>query len=133
MLSLRNLLLAVGAAASLPAAASDMKDPAKAMAAEDQRELEVWVDLSVAPLSTARHASAAEREALRTRIGAQQDEVALALAALGATETGRVQLLRNSIAVRIPRGRIDEVRRISGVSGVRVVRHVMRPPPDPKG
>jgi hypothetical protein len=115
-----------------PSSGTGLKGPAKSMSTEDKQDVEIWVDLTLPALATARQASPAEREALRARVDAQQDEVTAALHVLGAVEIGRVQLLRNAVAVRLPRGRISEVKQISGVGGVRVVRHADLHPPDPK-
>lgn len=90
--------------------------------------LEVWVDLSVPPLSTLAGEDRETRDALRARITKQQDEVMLQLASLGAEERGRVVQVRNAIAVRIPSSALAQARAIPGVVKVRVVKHRKRTP-----
>jgi hypothetical protein len=90
--------------------------------------LEVWLDLSEPELAASSRHTACAREAHRERIVAEQNRVAAALKALGGTERGRVQLLRNSIAADLPRDQIDAARRIPGVRALRLVRHVDRQP-----
>lgn len=98
-----------------------------------QAWVEVWIDLSVPELASLPPGQAAEREALRLRIAAQQDQVMDALRALGAVEIGRVQQLRNALAVRLPASQLAAARALAGVRGVRVVRDVERRPPLPPG
>ncbi len=93
-----------------------------------QEELEVWIDLSVPPLSTLSGANLEARDALRTRITKQQDEVMSHLAPLGAEELARVVQVRNAIAVRIPSSQLTQARAIPGVVKVRVVKHRKRMP-----
>jgi len=93
--------------------------------------VEVWLDLSEPELARLPPGDRTAREAQLQRITAEQDRVAAALRLLDGVERGRVQLLRNSIAADLPRERIDAVRLIPGVRAVRVVRHVVRPPPVP--
>jgi hypothetical protein len=94
--------------------------------------VDVWVDLDLPALVSKAGAEPAEREALRARIIAQQRDVLAALKTLGAVERGRVQQLRNAIAVTLAREQIDAARRIPGVRAVRVVRHAERTPPPPR-
>lgn len=91
-----------------------------------QEELEVWVDLSVPPLSTQSAQNREARAALRARIERQQDEVMSQLTALGATESARVIEVRNSIAVRIPSSALTRARTLPGVIKVRAVKHRQR-------
>lgn len=91
-----------------------------------------WVDLSEPALAGLSRASAIEREAHRRRILEQQDRVAAALRSLGAVELGRVQLLRNSIAVHLPRDQVGAAGQISGVLALRPLRDVHRSPPHPR-
>ena len=99
---------------------------------DDKDWVEVWFDLTVPALSETRDAALVQRDALRARIVAQQIEVMASLSSLGAVEAGRVQLLRNAIAVRMPREQIDAGRLIPGIRAVRIVRHIERDPPNPK-
>jgi hypothetical protein len=96
--------------------------PAAAASAEASDVVEVWVDLSVPALATLPRTARGQRQALRQRIVHQQDAVMAQLAALGGHELGRVQQLRNAVAVRLPKAVLDEARRIPGVQRVRVVR-----------
>jgi hypothetical protein len=91
-------------------------------------EQEVWIDLSVPPLSTQSEHNREARAALRARIEKQQDEVMSQLAALGAKENARVTEVRNSIAVRIPSSALAEARALPGVVKVRPVKHRQRMP-----
>jgi hypothetical protein len=85
--------------------------------------ISVWVDLDLPALASVAAAKRGEREALRLRIGAQQDAVMDRLRALDAQEQARVQLVRNAIAVRLLPAQIEAARQIPGVRAVRVVRH----------
>lgn len=89
--------------------------------------IEVWVDLSLPALSTA--APGEPRAALKRELEAQQARVMAALRGLGAEEIGRVALLRNALAVRLPAAHLAVVRALPEVSGVRIVRDIERPPP----
>jgi hypothetical protein len=93
---------------------------------------DVWVDLDLPALASLPRQDTAKRQALRLRIVAQQDTVMAQLRRLGGQERGRVQLLRNALAVRLPRDQLDAARRLPGVHGVRPVRDVERPPPSSK-
>jgi hypothetical protein len=91
-------------------------------------EQEVWVDLSVPPLSTQPEQNREARGALRARIEKQQNDVMSQLAALGAKETARVIEVRNAIAVRIPSSAIADARALPGVVKVRAVKHRQQMP-----
>jgi hypothetical protein len=97
-------------------------------AAPQGEEVEVWVDLSVPPLSTEPVENREARAALRARIEKQQDEVMSQLAALGAKESARVTEVRNAIAVRIRPSAIPHARTLPGVVKVRAVKHRQRMP-----
>ena len=88
----------------------------------------VWVDLDLPELATTPRDQPAEREALRLRIHTQQQAVMDRLLELGAVEQGRVQLVRNALAVRLPGAQMAAARAIPGVRAVRPVRHVERGP-----
>ena len=88
----------------------------------------VWVDLDLPALASVPRNDAAARDALRSQILAQQDEVMRRLLELGATEQARVQTVRNALAVRLPATQIDTARLIPGVRSVRSVRNVERGP-----
>lgn len=91
----------------------------------------VWVDLDLPALAAHPRTRGAERDALRARIVAQQDAVMRQLRALGAQEQARIQQVRNALAVRIERSRLDAARAVPGVRALRAVRDVDRPPPLP--
>ena len=110
------------AAALLLASGVGAQSANQARADADGR-VSVWVDLDLPELASVAAAKRAEREALRLRIGAQQDAVMNRLRALDAQEQARVQLVRNAIAVRLPAAQIDAARQIPGVRAVRIVRH----------
>ncbi len=88
----------------------------------------VWVDLDLPELASLPRDQQAEREALRLRISAQQDQVMASLRALGAQEQARIQQVRNTLAVRLPATQIEAARLIPGVRALRVVRDVDRGP-----
>ncbi len=81
----------------------------------------VWVDLDLPELASLPADRVPERDALRQQILAQQEQVMARLRELGATEQGRVQLLRNALAVRLPANRIEAARQVPGVRAVRPV------------
>ena len=85
--------------------------------------VEVWVVLSEPALASLPRDAANERAELRRRIERQQDDIMAQLAALGAVESARVQLVRNAIAVRLPPAAIERVKKINGVTGVHAVSH----------
>jgi hypothetical protein len=88
---------------------------------------DVWVELSLPPAGRQEHRTPHER------ILEQQARVMSQLHQLGAIELGRVQLLRNALAVRLPCAQLDAARRLPGVRRLRPVRDVPRPPPASKG
>ena len=102
------------------ASANPTSDPA--------RWVTVWVDLDLPELASLPRERRAERAALRANILAQQDVVMARLRELGATEEGRVQQVRNALAVRLPGAQLQAARRIHGVRAVRPVRHIDRGP-----
>jgi hypothetical protein len=86
--------------------------------------VEVLVVLSEPALaSLPRAATAAERAELRRRIERQQDDIMTQLAALGAVESGRVQAVRNAIAVSLPPAAIERAKKIPGVISVHTISH----------
>lgn len=97
-------------------------------ATQAEEVVEVWVDLSVPPLSTQPAENREARAALRARIEKQQGEVMSQLEALGAKERARVIEVRNAIAVRIPSSTIAQARTLPGVVKVRAVKHRQRTP-----
>jgi hypothetical protein len=135
ILSLVCLSNAAAAGQELPSGAGTWTRPsasAPGSAADSLERLAVWVDLSEPALAGLSRASAIEREAHRRRILEQQDRVAAALRSLGAVELARVQLLRNSIAVHLPRDQVGAAGQISGVLALRPLRDVHRSPPHPR-
>jgi len=93
----------------------------------------VWIELDLPALASVPRGDVAARQVLRRRIEQQQNAVMAALRGLGAQERGRVRLLRNALAVRLPRDQLDAARRLPGVHGVRPVGDVERPPPSSSG
>ena len=86
--------------------------------------VEVLVVLSEPALSSLpRAAAASERDELRRRIKRQQDDIMTQLAALGAVESARVQVVRNAIAVKLPPAAIDSAKKIKGVLSVHAINH----------
>jgi hypothetical protein len=86
--------------------------------------VEVLIVLSEPALgSLPREATADERAELRRRIQRQQDDIMKQLAALGAVESARVQVVRNAIAVRLPPAAIESAKKIKGVTGVHAISH----------
>lgn len=100
---------------------------AGAHAVGEARVAEVWIDLSLPALSSAPPGS--DAPALKRDIETQQDRVMARLRALGAEEIGRVKVLRNALAVRLPAAQLPAARALPEVTGVRVVRDIQRPPP----
>ena len=88
----------------------------------------VWVVLEWPELASLPREHTAERDALRRKILAQQDEVMGRLRELGAVEQARVQQVRNALAVRLPRAQLDAARQIPGVRSVSRVRDLERGP-----
>ena len=93
---------------------------------ERSGRVSVWVDLDLPALA---HVPRAEREALRLKILAQQDQVMGRLRQLGAQEQARIQQVRNALAVRLDGTQLDAARAIPGVRSVRIVRDIQRIPP----
>ena len=85
--------------------------------------LEVWVVLSEPALATLPIEATEQRAALQQRIVKQQDDVMARLTAMGATESGRIQHVSNAIAVKLPEAALESVKKIDGVTSVRVVSH----------
>ena len=102
-----------------------------APAGEDEPQVRAWVVLALPELASLPREATAERAALQQRIQTQQDQVMAALRALGAVELGRVQQLRNALAVRLPRAQLAAARRVPGVRSVQPVRDVERGPQPP--
>ena len=100
--------------------------PAATRPVERSGRVSVWVDLDLPALA---NVPRAEREALRSRILAQQDQVMGRLRQLGAQEQARIQQVRNALAVRLDGTRLDAARAIPGVRSVRIVRDIQRIPP----
>lgn len=87
-------------------------------ACDAQAACEWWVDLSEPPLG--------RRDAppdVQARLRRQQDQVMAALRSIGGVEIGRVSLVRNAIAVRLPGEALAGARRIDGVVRLSPVRH----------
>ncbi len=107
---------AAGTLGGAPPGAQRLADPRAAW-------LSVWVDLDEPELARVPAGQAEARAALRTRILAQQAQVMARLLELGAVEQARVQVVRNAIAVRLPRTRLADAAALPGVRGVRPVQH----------
>jgi hypothetical protein len=135
------LLLAAGLSAQAPAqgqAPSGASAPRATYApvatradtapADETGRVPVWVDLDLPELASVPKAQGSEREALRAKIQAQQEEVMARLRDLGAIEQSRVQQVRNALAVRLPSAQLEAARRIPGVRAVRGVHHNNRHP-----
>jgi hypothetical protein len=91
-----------------------------------QDVVEVWIDLSVPPLSSQPAQARDARAALLARIETQQDETMAKLVALGAQEVARVKDVRNAVAVRMPSAQLAQARTLPGVVKVRPVKHRKR-------
>lgn len=117
LLSLATLAPAQPVAASAPQGASG-------------EMVDVWVRLTEPGMAgLPAGASAAEREARRTRIAAQQDAVMALLRALGGKELGRLVTTQSALAVRLPQRQLDAARSIDGVRSVSPARDRPREPP----
>lgn len=79
-----------------------------------------WVELSEPPVGAATPPGG--RAPDRERVLRQQDAVMARLADLGAIELGRVAVLRNALAVRMPASAAQAARDLAGVTAVRVTR-----------
>ncbi|GCL65188.1 hypothetical protein AQPW35_42690 [Rubrivivax pictus] len=122
-LSLGGLGLCVGlCCAGLPCRAGPVAAGTAAATGAPQASdrVAVWVDLS---LPVPRAAASSDVLAMRQAVEAQQHAVAAQLGALGATELARVLLVRNAIAVELPRHALPLVRQLPGVLRVRPVTH----------
>ena len=75
--------------------------------------------ISSAVASSMKSAGSTQRAIVRS----QQQSVSRSLSGLGARELARVQVVHNSIAVRVDASRISEIAAIPGVSKVRLVEH----------
>ena len=100
--------------------------PAATGPVERSGRVSVWVDLDLPALA---RVPRAEREAVRLKILAQQDQVMGRLRQLGAQEQARIQQVRNALAVRLDGTQLDAARAIPGVRSVRIVRDIQRTPP----
>jgi len=120
-----NLLLAALAFGASARASGEPMVPAPVNASDvvSNQIVEVWVVLSEPPLASLPPDAKKERVALRERVVRQQDVVMTQLAALGATETGRIQHTSNAIAVSLPAALIESVKKIDGVIAVRLPGH----------
>jgi hypothetical protein len=87
--------------------------------------VDVWVDLTERSPGPDAATSAAARQ--RDRVASQQQRVGEALSRMGGIELARIHATGNSIAVRIDRSRLDEVRAIPGVKRVRPARRLHPP------
>jgi hypothetical protein len=85
--------------------------------------IEVWVVLSEPALATLPAHATEQRAALQRLIVKQQDEVMAQIAALGGTESGRVQQVSNALAVQLPASALPRVKKIGGVTSVHPVSH----------
>jgi hypothetical protein len=117
LLSLAPLAPAQPVAAPVPPGAAD-------------EMVDVWVRLTEPGMAgLPADASAAEREARRARIAAQQDAVMALLRALGGKELGRLVTTQSALAVRLPQRQLDAARSIDGVKSVGPARDRPREPP----
>lgn len=89
---------------------------------KEEQWVSVWVDLELPALASVPPENTARRGALHLQIQAQQDAVMAGLRALGAIEQARVKVVRNAIAVRLPRTQMGAAREIPGVRAVRPAR-----------
>src|SRR5688572_10557473 len=95
-------------------------DAPRAASSAHAANVEVWVQLTLPELASV---PAADRDAARRRIAHQQDTVMAALRDLGAVEQARVQLVRNALAVTLPRAALKQARGIAGVRAITPIRH----------
>jgi len=118
-----------GVSAAAPSRVSNPVMRADKTPGERSGPVSVWIDLDLPELASLPRGERAERDVMRSKISAQQDQVMARLRELGALEQARVQQLRNALAVRLAPAQFDAARRIPGVRAVRVVRHIERAPP----
>ena len=118
--ALRHTLTSGLLLASMTALHATPPDAPRAASGADAATVEVWVQLSLPELSSV---PAPDRAAARRRIAEQQDTVMAALRDLGAVEQARVQLVRNALAVTLPRAALKQARAIPGVRAITPVRH----------
>lgn len=85
--------------------------------------LSVWVDLDEPELARVPAGQPEQREAQRARILIQQEQVMARLRELGAIEQARVHVVRNALAVRLPRTNLAAAAVLPGVRAVRPVQH----------
>jgi hypothetical protein len=118
-----NLLLAALAfsASAHASGAPVVPAPVNASNVVSNQIVEVWVVLSEPALASLPPDAKEERAALRERVVKQQNVVMTQLAALGATESGRIQHTSTAIAVSVPAALIESVKKIDGVIAVRLV------------
>jgi len=109
-------------------AAPAIGEPAFRSAEQRAAGVDVWVDLDLPPLRTLQHANASEQAQQRERIHRQQDSVMAGLRELGGVEQGRVRIVRNAVAVRLPAESLAAARQLPGVSRITPVRHLKREP-----
>lgn len=92
--------------------------------------VDVWVRLTEPGMaSLPADATAAERDARKARIAAQQDAVMALLRALGGQELARSNTMQSALAVWLPRRQLEAARRIDGVQSVGPARDRPREPP----
>ena len=123
----RRVMHGLGLAAALLLAVPARRARADVSSPDDA--VDVWVDLSEPELASLPRQRGAEHAALAQRVARQQATVMAALAELRGIELGRVQRLRNAIAVRLPRQALAQARRIAGVRHIRPIqdRHTSAP------
>jgi hypothetical protein len=105
--------LAIGAVVSVLTATAHSGD-----------RVDVWVLLTEPPIASGTSTPEAVKQ--------QQQAVMAELKALGAVELGRVSTARNAIAVSIDQDKLPEVKRLSGVRSVSLVRDIRRDPVPPR-
>jgi hypothetical protein len=104
----------------------------RAVTSAPAKQVQVWVDLTLPTLAAMHLQSEGSRASQIRAIDSQQDDLALQLRDLGATELGRVRLVRNAIAIEVHAEQLDRIRALPGVRSVTPIRHaelngVLRP------
>jgi hypothetical protein len=94
-----------------------------AKTAEAQGPAEWWIDLSLTP---AARVSYEQRNLQTQRIRGQQDVLIRSFTELGIKVTGRVQIVRNALAIHADAAQLKEVCQLPGVRGIRLVTHTHR-------